>query len=311
MPALKEGRYTDAANAAAGGVPLIGPAADALSAQWKGGDAAGAIGGIAALVTGPKLLKTAGHGMKEAATGAARLALNADRPTRAIALQHRALPGMLHGGLARTNTRLAHDGVSLTQRAKGRLTGNPVVPLDELVATHAKAPVSTNRITYAPDAWKQIKERFNTAPGKAAADAVVASTRADLNPTPTAGVAFNAAKGAYRETRGQSTPAAIMERALADNAMKEVARVVPGAAEKAANVRNLNAVSHAYAQPNPGLPPGMMPTLDARLAVAAANRLVGPATQGLYNMGRAAQMPAEAVRALMLQELLTRSGGER
>jgi hypothetical protein len=296
-PALKEGRYTDAANAAAGGIPLIGPASDALSAQWKSGDAAGAAGGIAALIAGPKVYKTAGHGAKAAAVNLSGKVLDASPLVREAALQNRAMPGIVRSGATRTNARLAAAEA----------------PLGKLVDSHAQAPVSMRNLAYAPEAWQQIQSRVKAGPGEAAANRVVDNLRSNvqLKPKPTAAGAATVARGSYAATRGKLDPGSIMERAIADNAMKEVGRVVPGAAEQAAKVRDLQAVSHGYAQPAKGLPPGMVPTMNARLAVAAANRLIGPSAQGIYNMGRAAQMPAEAVRALMLQELLTRSGGER
>jgi hypothetical protein len=295
-PALKEGRYTDAANAVAGGIPLIGPAADALSAQWKSGDAAGASGGIAALIAGPKVYKTAWHGAKAAAVNLSGKVLDAAPLVREAALQNRAMPGVIRSGATRTNARLA--------ATEG--------PLGELVASHAQTPVSMRNLAYAPEAWQQIQNRVKAGPGEAAANRVVSNLRSNVQlQPPTAGGAATVARGSYSATRGKTDPGSIMERAIADNAMKEVGRVVPGAAEQAAKVRDLQAVSHGYAKPASGLPPGMVPTMSARLAIAAANRMIGPAAQGVYNMGRASQMPAEALRALMLQELLTRSGGER
>jgi hypothetical protein len=295
-PAIREGRYTDAANAAAGGIPLIGPASDALSAQWKSGDAAGASGGIAALIAGPKVYNTAGHGAKAAAVNLSGKVLDASPALREVALQNRALPGVIRSGATRAGARLA--------AAEG--------PLDQLVASHATAPVSMRNLAFAPAAWQQIQSRVKAGPGTAAGRRVVSDLRSNVQlQPPTAGGAAKVAKGSYAATRGKADPASIMERAIADNAMTEVGRVVPGAAEHAAKVRDLQAVSSAYAKPVAGLPPGMVPTMNARLAIAAANRLIGPTAQTTYKLGQAMQMPAEALRALMLQELLTRSGGER
>jgi hypothetical protein len=298
MPALREGRYTDAANAAAGAIPLLGPAAGALSAQSKSGDMAGALGGITALIAGPKIIKGAGKGVKAAATDAAGLVLKADRGTRAAALEHSAMPGLLRSGAKRTDARIASAEATL----------------GPLVDAHAGAPVSMRRIAHAPKAWDAIQSRVSAAPGEAAANAVVEHLLANvkLKPTPTAGGAATIARGSYAATRGKAEPAAIMERALADNAMSEIGRAVPGAARSAATVRDLQGVANAYAQPAGGLPPGMAPTMNARLAIAAANRMIGPTAQNMYRTGGLMESASPAaLRALMLQELMTRSGGER
>jgi hypothetical protein len=56
----------------------------------------------------------------------------------------------------------------------------------------------------------------------------------------------------------------------------------------------------------------MAPTLAARMAIAAGNRLIGPTAQNVYRTGGLMESASPtALRALMLQELLTRSGGER
>jgi hypothetical protein len=58
--------------------------------------------------------------------------------------------------------------------------------------------------------------------------------------------------------------------------------------------------------------PGMAPTLSARLAIAATNRLIGPTAQNVYRTGGLMESASPAaLRALMLQELMTRSGSER
>jgi hypothetical protein len=295
-PALKEGRYTDAANAAAGGIPLIGPASEAASQQWKGGDAAGAIGRIGAIIAGPKIYKGAGTGLKAAATDAAGLVLKADRGTRAAALQHSAMPGLLRSGAKRADARIASAEAQLAPSVAGA----------------SQAPVSLRRIAHSPKAWDEIQSRIAAGPGEAAANAVVDNllNNVKLKPTPTVGGAATIAKGSYAATRGKAEPAAIMERAMADNAMTEIGRATGNPA--AGVVRDLQGVANAYAQPAGGLPPGMAPTMNARLAIAAANRMIGPTTQNVYRAGNLMEsMPANALRALMLQELLTRSGGER
>jgi hypothetical protein len=297
MPALREGRYTDAANAAAGAIPLLGPAADALSTQSKSGDTAGALGGITALIAGPKIIKGAGKGVKAAATDAAGLVLKADRGTRTAALEHSAMPGLLKSGLHRTERRLS--------------------PVAERVREVMAGPEGSRRTlaVSSPRTMQDVTRRPNAAPHQQAAQAVEESMRAHpaLQPHPTARAYAELGEGGLSRTRGAAGSAEQMERSLSRMMLDESARVSPSARADIGSLSALEGVADAYARSTQsGVAPGMAPTLSARLAIAATNRLIGPTAQNVYRTGGLMESASPAaLRALMLQELMTRSGSER
>jgi hypothetical protein len=296
-PAWKEGRTTDWLNAAAGAVPIIGPAADALSQQWKSGDAAGASGGITALIAGPKIVRGAGAGLKAVATDLSGLVLKADRGTRAAALENSAMPGLLKSGLNRTERRIG----PVTERVRAVMAG----------------PEGSRRtmMVNSPKTMDDVTRRPNAAPHAQAAQAVEDSMRAHpaLQPHPTARAYSELGSGGLSRTRGEHGSGAQMERALSRMMLDDAARVSPSARGDLGRLSDLEGVANAYAhQSGSAVAPGMAPTLAARMAIAAGNRLIGPTAQNVYRTGGLMESASPtALRALMLQELLTRSGGER
>lgn len=278
--------FTEGANAIAGAVPLLGPAADAISAQDKSGDRAGALGQLSALVLAPYAMQGAGAALRGAGRAGSAAVLDASPAVREAALTHRVMPGILRSGESWTAKKL----------------GSTADQVRADISAAGQTPVSLRNLAYAPDAWQTIQSRVNAAPDEAAARNVVSSLRNSvaLKPTPTAAGAFRIAEGGFDAARGKENAAAIMERAIAQNAVREVGSVVPQAARSTAKYNDLQNVAHAYA----------LPTLSARLAVSAANRTIGPISQGLHNTGRLFGNPAtqETVRALLLAELL---GGGR
>jgi hypothetical protein len=298
--AVMEGRFTDAANAVAGSVPLIGPASEAISAQVKSGDTAGGLGSLTALMAGPKVFKTAGQGMNAVARGGARLVMDAPAATRAAALENRAMPGVFRSGEA---------------RAASRLTGASD-DLSRAIAGHEQTPVTMGHLAYMPDVFTQVGNVAGRAgPGHAAVNRVIRDVQSNIamKPRPTVGAARDIAAGTYEASRGRSvSPTVLAQRAIADNIMREIPRVVPSAAPQAQRYAALQDVAAAHARPRPTQgAAGALPTIQARVAAFAAQRLLSPTLQGMNYMSRVGtKVPPEALRAMMMAELFKGSGRE-
>lgn len=295
--ALRAGDFKEAANRFAGAVPLIGPAADDISAQMKSGDTAGGLGKMTALIAGPKVVKSAGGIAKAAATGLAKVPMpNASAAVRAAALEHRALPGIFRTGASRTASRIDDVGRNI----------------DLEVAADPTAVISAARAGFTPKAFDALKGRLRNAPGLEDARKASADVRAELRADPTVAAVNTVARGSYAKTTGRTDPASLVEREAADNVMREMGRSMPSATPFTAKMPVLQEVAQAHATRLPQMSPGTPAlTFQQRIALNAANRLAAPATQGIYNAGRAAQaLPIEAIRAAMLAELMKHSGGE-
>jgi hypothetical protein len=296
--AFRKDGLTGAANEVAAAIPLIGPAAEDISEQTKRGDWAGAAGKTTALIMGPKIIKGAGGMMKSAATGMARIPLpRTPTAVRTAALENRAMPGVISSGADRTATRIAQTGKDI----------------EKAIATDPLAEVSRRNISYAPEAWNTIKKR-GVAATEDAARVRQAEFRNNINlqPRPTVEGANRMVQGqggSYAETLGKTDPISMLEREMAGNTMRDIGRAVPAAASDTSRMIDLQSVAQAHKTHGRTAALGTLPTIQARIAAAAAERLASPAAQGLYNVGRATQaVPLEAIRAAMLAELMKHSG---
>jgi hypothetical protein len=228
-----------------------------------------------------------------------RAVLNAPPEVIETALSERAMPGLFRSGESRATQRIG----SLSDDIRASL------------APERTTPVSLDNILHSRESFDlldELRRRPASEEGVNAARSVIDQTRRnDALKPPTAGGAFDIAEGGFRDTAGTRTPAGRMERTIAHGAVDEVGRAVPSVAAQASRYGRLQRVRDAYKSTDAarGVAPGMAPTFSLRLAIAAMNRGIGPTMQGMYRAGQGTTvLPPNAVRALLLSELLSRSG---
>lgn len=161
------------------------------------------------------------------------------------------------------------------------------------------------------DPWDTV----NAQSGRGAAGAA-ASTGAATPGVPTARILPTAramneqATGNVSAVRGRPGARADAARATARDARREVGRAVPETAPIMERINRLEPVAEAYERYALGQAvdiPGL-PTIGARLALAGANRLVGPTARGLNRASKVSQSTiTNAARAAAIMELLDRA----